>query len=279
VYGPLANGATTFMFESTPLYPDAGRYWDVVQRHRLTQFYTAPTALRAVQKFGRAHVDRYDRSSLRVLGSVGEPINPEAWKFYHDVVGGSRCSIVDTFWQTESGAHMLTPLPGATPQKPGSCTLPFPGMVMSLVDASTGAVLGGGGVQGVLVASRPWPSMARTIYGDHQRYLNTYMRQFPGHYFTGDRASRDNDGYYWIGGRVDDVINVSGHRLGTAEVEAALAAHAAVAEAAVIAVPHDIKGSALFAYCVLKSGFDAHSTQLCNELRLQVCFVVPFRVR
>jgi acetyl-CoA synthetase len=270
VYGPLCNGVSTFMFESTPLYPDAGRYWDMVQRHRLTQFYTAPTAIRAVQKFGPDFVRKYDRSSLRVLGSVGEPINPEAWRYYYDVVGDKRCSIVDTFWQTESGAHLLTPLPGATPQKPGSATLPAFGIVPALVDSQSGQVLEGNAVQGVLVISRPWPSIARTIFGDHQRYLSTYMTTYPGHYFTGDGATRDNDGYYWIGGRVDDVLGVAGHRLGTAEVESALTTHKDIAEAAVVGVPHEIKGQAIFAYVVLKDGVvrrDAHISELVAIVR------------
>jgi acetyl-CoA synthetase len=270
VYGPLCNGVSTFMFESTPLYPDAGRYWDMVQRHRLTQFYTAPTAIRAVQKFGPDFVRKYDRSSLRVLGSVGEPINPEAWRYYYDVVGEKRCSIVDTFWQTESGAHLLTPLPGATPQKPGSATLPAFGIVPALVDSQSGQVLEGNAVQGVLVISRPWPSIARTIFGDHQRYLSTYMTTYPGHYFTGDGATRDNDGYYWIGGRVDDVLGVAGHRLGTAEVESALTTHKDIAEAAVVGVPHEIKGQAIFAYVVLKDGVvrrDTHISELVAIVR------------
>lgn len=269
VYGPLCNGATTLMFESTPLYPDAGRYWDMVQRHKINQFYTAPTAIRAVQKFGNEFVDKYDLSTLRVLGTVGEPINPEAWRWYYEVVGKKQCSIVDTFWQTESGGHMLTPLPGCTPQKPGAATTCALGMKMSLVDGKTGEVIEGNGKQGVLVASVPWPSIARTIWGDHQRYLNTYMRPFPGHYLTGDRANRDNDGYYWIGGRVDDVINVSGHRLGTAEIEAALTTADEVAEAAVIAIPHEIKGQALFAYVILGEGVK-NSDDLPKQLRLTV---------
>jgi acetyl-CoA synthetase len=262
VYGPLCNGTTTFMFESTPVYPDAGRYWDMVQRHKLTHVHTAPTAIRAVQKFGDSFVTKYDRSSLRILGSVGEPINPEAWRWYHDVVGNKQCSIVDTYWQTESGSHMLTPFAAATPQKPGAATLPSLGLELNLVDAHSGEILNGNGVQGVLVASRPWPSIARTIYGDHQRYLQTYMATYPGHYFTGDGATRDHDGYYWIGGRVDDVLGVAGHRLGTAEVESALTTHPDVAEAAVVGIAHELKGEAIFAYVVLKEHVHVRSSHV-----------------
>eukprot|EP01108_Squamamoeba_japonica_P009093 TRINITY_DN8351_c0_g1_i1.p1 TRINITY_DN8351_c0_g1~~TRINITY_DN8351_c0_g1_i1.p1 ORF type:complete len:310 (-),score=198.51 TRINITY_DN8351_c0_g1_i1:32-961(-) len=246
----------------------------MVERHDITQFYTAPTAIRAVQKYGNEFVTRHNRSTLRVLGTVGEPINPEAWRFYHDVIGERRCSIVDTFWQTESGAHMLTPLPGATPQKPGAATLPALGMQMSLVDAQSGAVLAGNGVTGVLVASRPWPSIARTVFNDHQRYLNTYMRAYPGHYFTGDGAARDADGYYWIGGRVDDVLSVAGHRLGTAEVEAALTSHPDVAEAAVVGVPHEVKGQAIFAYIILGDGIVDKGQEHVGELKSTVRRVI-----
>lgn len=241
VYGPLCNGGTTFMFESLPTYPNAGRYWDMVERHKITQFYTAPTAIRALMKFGSEPVQRHDTSSLRVLGSVGEPINPEAWRWYYEEVGGKRCAIVDTFWQTETGGHMLSGLPGCTPMKPGAASLPFFGVLPAVLDPATGAELQGNGVEGVLAIKKPWPGMARSIYADHTRYLETYMKPYPKCYFTGDGCRRDADGYYWITGRVDDVLNVSGHRLGTAEIEAALGTHPACVEAAVVGVPHDIK--------------------------------------
>ena len=253
VYGPLANGATTLMFEGIPTFPDSGRYWDMVERHKITQFYTAPTAIRAIAKDGDALVKKYDRSSLRVLGSVGEPINPEAWRWYYEVVGEARCTIVDTFWQTETGGHMITPLPGVTELKPGSATLPFFGVVPALLN-DQGAELLGNEVSGVLCFKASWPAIARTVYGDHERYLNTYFRPYPGYYFTGDGCRRDADGYYWITGRVDDVINVSGHRMGTAEVESALVSNPAVAEAAVCGFPHEIKGTGIFAYVILKTG-------------------------
>ena len=272
VYGPLCNGGTTFMFEGIPTFPDAGRYWDMVQRHRITQFYTAPTAIRAIMRDGDAFVTKYDRSSLRVLGSVGEPINPEAWRWYFEVVGESRCAIVDTFWQTETGGHMLTPLPGVTPMKPGSATLPFFGVQPAILDEK-GVELVGNGVSGVLAFKAGWPGIARTIYGDHQRYHETYFKPFPGYYFTGDGCRRDADGYYWITGRVDDVINVSGHRMGTAEVEGALVSHAAVAEAAVCGYPHDIKGTGIFAYVILKTG--QHETP---ELLKQLVAVVRHHI-
>jgi acetyl-CoA synthetase len=265
VYGPLCNGGTTFMFEGIPTWPDSGRYWDMVQRHRITQFYTAPTAIRAIMRDGDEPVKKYDRSSLRVLGSVGEPINPEAWRWYFETVGESRCAIVDTFWQTETGGHMITPLPGATPMKAGSATLPFFGVVPALLDEK-GVEIHGNDVSGVLVFKHGWPAIARTIYGDHQRYLETYFKPFPGYYFTGDGCRRDADGYYWITGRVDDVINVSGHRLGTAEVESALVAHHAVAEAAVVGYPHEIKGQGIFAYVILKGGH-AESPELVTALK------------
>jgi acetyl-CoA synthetase len=241
VYGPLANGGTTFMFESLPTYPDAGRYWDMVQRHKITQFYTAPTAIRALMKAGVDPVKKHDRSSLRVLGSVGEPINPEAWKWYFEEVGDKQCAIVDTFWQTETGGHMLTGLPGCTPMKPGAASFPFFGVLPVVLDPTTGQECPGNEVEGVLVVQKPWPGMARSIYGDHKRYLETYMQPYPGSYFTGDGCRRDADGYYWITGRVDDVLNVSGHRLGTAEIESALVEHPACVEAAVVGIPHDIK--------------------------------------
>ncbi len=268
VYGPLCNGATTVLFESTPTYPDAGRYWDMVQRLRITQFYTAPTAIRAIAREGDAYVHRYDRSSLRVLGSVGEPINPEAWRWYHTVVGEGRCPVVDTWWQTETGGILISPLPGATPLKPGSATLPFFGVEPAVLDEK-GVELQGNGVSGLLAIKHPWPGMARTIQNDHQRFVDTYLRQFPGYYITGDGCRRDEDGYYWITGRVDDVINASGHRLGTAEVESALVMHPACAEAAVVGYPHEIKGQGVFAYVVLHAGWD-ESPELIGELRNEV---------
>jgi len=268
VYGQLCNGATTFMFESVPTYPDAGRYWDMVQRHKITQIYTAPTAIRTLMKFGADPVKKYDRSSLRILGSVGEPINPEAWKWYNEVVGNGECAIVDTFWQTESGGHLLTPFPGATPTKPGSCTLPFFGIEVEVL-STEGKVLEGNGVEGVLAVKKPWPGIARTIFNNHERYLHAYMTAYPSYYFTGDGVIRDKDGYYWISGRVDDVINVSGHRLGSAEVESALVTHPACAEAAVVGYPHDIKGQGIFAYCILRMGYD-ESEDLVQELRNEV---------
>ena len=268
IYGPLCNGGTTFMFEGIPTYPDAGRYWDMVQRHKITQFYTAPTAIRAIMREGDAPVQKYDRSSLRVLGSVGEPINPEAWRWYFEVVGESRCAIADTFWQTETGGHMLTPLPGATPMKPGSATLPFFGVVPAVLDEK-GVEIQGNDVTGVLAFKAGWPGIARTIYGDHQRYLETYFKPFPGYYFTGDGCRRDKDGFYWITGRVDDVINVSGHRMGTAEVESALVAHSSVAEAAVCGYPHEIKGQGIFAYVILKTG-EAETPELIKQLIAEV---------
>ena len=265
VYGPLANGATTVMFESVPTYPDAGRYWDVVERLKITQFYTAPTAIRAIMRAGNDFPRKYDKSSLRVLGSVGEPINPEAWRWYHDVVGEGRCQIVDTFWQTETGAIMITPLPAAIATKPGSATLPFFGVEPAVLD-DQGKELEGNGVSGLLCFKRPWPSMARTIQNDHERFFETYLKPYPGYYFTGDGCRRDKDGYWWITGRVDDVLNVSGHRLGTAEVESALVSHPGVAEAAVVGYPHDIKGQGIFAYVILKDGY-SESTELIGELR------------
>lgn len=278
VYGPLSNGATTFMFESTPTFPDAGRYWAMVQRHKINILYTAPTAIRALMKFGDEFVKKYDRSSLRVLGSVGEPINPEAWRWYYNVVGDGRCAIVDTFWQTETGGHVITPLPGATPLKPGSATFPFFGIRPVIVDQS-GNVLEGNNVKGVLCFSEPWPGMARTIFGDHGRYLQTYMSSYAGLYFTGDGCMRDKDGYYWITGRVDDVINVSGHRIGSAEIESALVSYLAVAESACIGIPHEIKGQGLLCYVTLKNGVtpsDALVADLKKVVREQVgAFATP----
>lgn len=255
VYGPLCNGATTVMFESTPLYPDAGRYWDMVERHRISILYTAPTAIRALAAAGDEHVERYDRSSLRVLGTVGEPINPDAWKWYYRIVGEGRCAIVDTWWQTETGGHMITPVAPAIATKPGSATLPLPGVLPVLLDEKDRVIRGPG--EGRLCLAMPWPGMARTVWGDHARYVSTYFGLFPGRYFTGDGCRRDEDGYYWITGRVDDVINVSGHRMGTAEFEAALNSVEAVAEAAVVGFPHPIKGQGVYAYVVLQPGYTA----------------------
>jgi acetyl-CoA synthetase len=269
VYGPLANGATTFMFESLPTYPNPSRYWDMVQRHRITQLYTAPTAIRALMQFGDQPLEGYDRSSLRVLGSVGEPINPEAWRWYYHMVGGSKAAVVDTYWQTETGGHMLTPLPGATPMKPGSATFPFFGVEPVLLDPQSGAVLEGNDVRGMLCIRTPWPGIARTVFNDHQRYLSTYMNPYPGFYFTGDGAHRDQDGYLWITGRVDDVLNVSGHRLGTAEIESALVEHHDCSEAAVVGFPHDIKGEGIFAYIILRQGAE-NNAQLMTELQGKV---------
>lgn len=265
VYGPLANGATTVMFESTPLYPDPGRYWEMVARHRITQFYTAPTALRAVAREGDDWVAKHDRSSLRVLGTVGEPINPDTWEWYFRVVGQQRCAIVDTWWQTETGGIMITPLPGVTPMKPGAATLPFFGVDPVVLDEK-GNEVAGNGVSGLLAIRRPWPSMARTIYGDHPRYEATYLKPYPGYYLTGDGCNRDEDGYLWITGRVDDVINVSGHRMGTAEVESALVNHPACAEAAVVGFPHQIKGQGIFAYVVLAEGWEGDEA-IVGEIR------------
>jgi acetyl-CoA synthetase len=255
VYGPLANGATSLMFEGIPSYPDAGRFWQVIDKHKVTLFYTAPTAIRALMREGEAPVKKWQRSSLRLLGSVGEPINPEAWEWYWRVVGDGRCPIVDTWWQTETGGILITPLAGAIDLKPGSATKPFFGVKPAIVDAN-GNVLDGE-AEGNLVLLDAWPGMMRTVYGDHQRFVDTYFKTYPGTYFTGDGARRDADGYYWITGRVDDVINVSGHRLGTAEVESALVAHPKVAEAAVVGCPHDIKGQGIYAYVTLKNGVAA----------------------
>ena len=254
VYGPLANGATTLMFEGVPNYPDASRFWQVIDKHKVNTFYTAPTAIRALMREGEAPVKTTSRASLRLLGSVGEPINPEAWLWYHRVVGDGRCPIVDTWWQTETGGILISPLPGAIAQKPGSATLPFFGIKPQLVDEA-GKVLEGA-ASGNLVITDSWPGQMRTVYGDHQRFVDTYFRTYPGTYFTGDGCRRDADGYYWITGRVDDVINVSGHRIGTAEVESALVGHTDVAEAAVVGYPHDLKGQGIYAYVTLKLGVE-----------------------
>ncbi len=263
IYGPLANGATTVMFEGVPTYPDNSRFWRVVDKHGVNIFYTAPTAIRALMREGDAPVNQTQRTSLRLLGTVGEPINPEAWEWYHRVVGDRRCPIVDTWWQTETGGILITPLPGATDLKPGSATRPFFGVRPELVDSS-GEVLEGA-ASGNLCIAETWPGQMRTVYGDHQRFIDTYFKQYPGKYFTGDGCRRDEDGYYWITGRVDDVINVAGHRLGTAEVESALVAHSKVAEAAVVGYPHDIKGQAIYAYVTLIVG-ETPSEELREEL-------------
>ncbi len=264
VYGPLANGATSLMFEGVPNYPDNSRFWNVVDKHKVNIFYTAPTAIRALMRFGDEPVTSTSRASLRVLGTVGEPINPEAWLWYHRVVGNGNCPIVDTWWQTETGGHLITPVPGATPLKPGSATKALPGVVPVLVDTE-GQVLEGA-TEGNLCIADSWPGQMRSVYGDHQRFLDTYFSTYPGKYFTGDGCRRDEDGYYWITGRVDDVLNVSGHRLGTAEIESALVAHHSVAEAAVVGFPHDIKGQGIWCYVTLKAGVAA-SDALKKELR------------
>jgi acetyl-CoA synthetase len=254
VYGPLANGATTLMFEGVPNYPSTSRFWEIIDKHQVNIFYTAPTAIRALMAGGEAPVKKTSRASLRLLGSVGEPINPEAWEWYHHVVGDDRCPIVDTWWQTETGGILITPLPGATALKPGSATLPFFGVKPEIVDAN-GAVLEGA-AEGNLAIADSWPGQMRTIFGDHERFVQTYFMTYPGKYFTGDGCRRDEDGYYWITGRVDDVINVSGHRMGTAEVESALVAHEKVSEAAVVGYPHEIKGQGIYAYVTLMSGVE-----------------------
>ncbi|MBI5607473.1 MAG: acetate--CoA ligase [Deltaproteobacteria bacterium] len=274
VYGPLANGATTVIFESTPLYPDAGRYWQIVDDLGVNVLYTAPTALRALAQAGDEWVKKYKRDSLRILGTVGEPINPEVWRWYHDVVGEGRCTVVDTWWQTETGGILITPLPGVTPTKPGSATLPFFGVKPVIVDAASGVVQEGNGVSGALCLASPWPGQARTVFGDHKRFRETYFTQYPGYYFTGDGARRDEDGYYWITGRIDDVINVSGHRLGTAEIESALVAHEAVAEAAVVGYPHPIKGQGIYCYVLLNRGYEKDGEQLVGALKEQVRQVI-----
>jgi acetyl-CoA synthetase len=271
VYGPLANGATTLMFEGVPTWPDAGRFWQVIDKHKVNIFYTAPTAIRALMGQGDEPVKATSRASLRLLGSVGEPINPEAWEWYYRVVGDERCPIVDTWWQTETGGILITPLPGARALKPGSATLPFFGVEPALLD-DKGHELHGP-AEGALVIRRSWPGQMRTVYGDHERFKDTYFRMFPGTYFTGDGARRDADGYYWITGRIDDVINVSGHRMGTAEVESALVLHRAVSEAAVVGYPHDIKGQGIYAYVTLMAGIEpteALRKELVNHVRHEI---------
>ena len=269
VYGPLANGATTLMFEGTPTFPDASRFWQVCEKHKVNQFYTAPTAIRALMGQGDDFVNKCDLSSLRVLGTVGEPINPEAWNWYNEVVGGGTCPIVDTWWQTETGGHLMTPLPGAHATKPGSAMKPFFGIEPVVLEPASGEIIEGNGVEGVLCIKDSWPAQMRTVWGDHERFEKTYFSDYKGYYFTGDGCRRDEDGDYWITGRVDDVINVSGHRMGTAEVESALVAHEKVAEAAVVGYPHDIKGQGIYCYVTLMSG-EEPTEELRKELRTWV---------
>nr|XP_015220666.1 PREDICTED: acetyl-coenzyme A synthetase, cytoplasmic isoform X2 [Lepisosteus oculatus] len=263
-YGPLANGASSVLFEGLPTYPDMSRLWEIVDKYQVTKFYTAPTAIRLLMKYGSEPVQKYKRDSLKVLGTVGEPINPEAWQWYYTVVGEQRCPVVDTFWQTETGGHVLTPLPAATPTKPGSATFPFFGVVPAILNES-GEELEGPN-EGYLVFKQPWPGVMRTVYGDHQRFETTYFKKFPGYYVTGDGCRRDKDGYYWITGRIDDMLNVSGHLLSTAEVESALVEHAAVAEAAVVSHPHPVKGECLYCFVTLKEGFE-YSKAMETELK------------
>ena len=265
VYGPLANGATTLMFEGVPTFPDAGRFWEVIAKHKVTQFYTAPTAIRSLMAMGTSFVEKHDLSSLRLLGSVGEPINPEAWNWYFRNIGKGKCPVVDTFWQTETGGHIITPLPGAVPQKPGSATKPFFGVKPAVLDPANGHLLSEKATEGVLCIADSWPGQMRTLWRDHKRFEEAYFTQYPGYYFTGDGCRRDEDGYYWITGRVDDVLNVSGHRMGTAEVESALVAHPKVAESAVVGYPHDIKGQGIYAYVTLMKGIEP-SEDLRKEL-------------
>ncbi len=269
VYGPLANGATTLMFEGVPTYPDASRFWQVCEKHRVNQFYTAPTAIRALMGLGDSWVESSDLSTVRILGTVGEPINPEAWNWYNNIVGQGRCPIVDTWWQTETGGHLITPVPGAVATKPGSATKPFFGIVPAILEPESGKEVTSPEAEGVLCIKQSWPGQMRTVFGDHQRFMETYFQQYQGYYFTGDGCRRDADGYYWITGRVDDVLNVSGHRMGTAEVESALVAHPKVAEAAVVGYPHDIKGQGIYAYVTLMGG-ESPSDNLRKELELWV---------
>ncbi|CUS24060.1 LAQU0S13e02388g1_1 [Lachancea quebecensis] len=255
LYGPLALGTATIIFESTPAYPDYGRYWRIIERHKATHFYVAPTALRLIKRVGEAEISKYDTSSLRVLGSVGEPISPDLWEWYHDKVGNKDCVICDTMWQTESGSHLIAPLAGAVGTKPGSATVPFFGVDACLIDPVSGEELKGNDVEGVLAVKSPWPSMARSVWNNHSRYIETYLKPYPGFYFTGDGAGRDHDGYYWIRGRVDDVVNVSGHRLSTAEIEAALGEHDGVSESAVVGITDELTGQAVIAFVSLKDGY------------------------
>ncbi|KAK7100570.1 acetyl-coenzyme A synthetase, cytoplasmic-like [Littorina saxatilis] len=270
-YGPLANGATSIIFEGTPFYPDAGRFWEVIDKYKVTKFYTAPTAIRSLMKFGDEHVKRHKRTSLKILGTVGEPINPEAWLWYYHVVGNSKCAIVDTFWQTETGGHVITPLPGATPTKPGSATFPFFGIQPAILKDDGQEIEGTG--EGYLVFKKPWPGIMRTVYGDPERFETTYFKKFPGYYCTGDGAHRDKDGYIWITGRIDDLVNVSGHLLSTAEVESALIEHPAVAEAASVSHPHSIKGECIYCFVTLKQGeqfTDEMKVALKNMVRVKI---------
>ena len=273
VYGPLANGATTIMFEGIPTYPGPDRFWQIVEKWNVNQFYTAPTAIRAIARLGNEYPDQYEMPSLKLLGSVGEPINPEAWRWYNTHVGKERCPIVDTWWQTETGGILITPIPGAIATKPGAATLPFFGIEPEILDPESGNPLEGDGVSGVLALKASWPGQMRTLYGDHKRFENTYFDTYKGYYFTGDGSTRDEDGYYWVTGRVDDVINVSGHRMGTAEVESALVLHSTVAEAAVVGFPHDIKGQGIYAYVTLNVG-EEYSEELKQILRGQVRSVI-----
>jgi acetyl-CoA synthetase len=269
LYGPLAIGVTTVFFEGIPNYPDASRFWEVVDKHNITVFYTAPTAIRALMREGDEPVKKTSRNSLRLLGTVGEPINPEAWEWYYHIVGDERCPIVDTWWQTETGGHLITPLPGATALKPGSATRPFFGVVPGIIDTTTNTLIEDTEASGALVITRPWPGQMRSVYGDHQRFIDTYFKTYPGYYFSGDGARRDSDGYYWITGRMDDVLNVSGHRMGTAEIESALVLHDAIAEAAVVGYPHEIKGQGIYAYVTPVIGVEP-SDELKAEL-IELC--------
>lgn len=273
IYGPLANGATTMMFGGIPTYPDAERYWQIIEKWQVTQFYTAPTAIRAIAAAGEELPTKYDMASLKILGSVGEPINPEAWRWYYGKAGKERSPIVDTWWQTETGGILITPLPGATPLKPGSATFPFFGVQPVVLEPEKGTEIEGNDVSGVLAMKEPWPGQMRTVYGDHERFENTYFQQYKGYYFTGDGCRRDADGYYWITGRVDDVINVSGHRMGTAEVESALVLHNTVAEAAVVGFPHEIKGEGIYAYVTLNAG-EEYTDELKDALKNHVRQVI-----
>jgi acetyl-CoA synthetase len=273
IYGPMSNGASTIMLEAIPTYPNPDRYWQTIEKWKVNQFYTAPTAIRAIAAAGEQWPQKYDMPSLRLLGTVGEPINPEAWRWYHSNVGKERCPIVDTWWQTETGGILITPIPGATATKPGSATFPFFGIEPIILDPEKGTVIEGNDVSGVLAIRTPWPGQMRTVYGDHDRFETTYFQQYKGYYFTGDGCRRDEDGYYWITGRVDDVINISGHRMGTAEVESALVLHAKVAEAAVVGFPHDIKGQGIYAYVTLNTG-EEYTDELKAELKKQVRSVI-----
>jgi len=280
IYGPLNNGATSVMFEGIPTYPDAGRFWQMVDRHKINIFYTAPTAIRALMQAGDEPVQQTSRQSLRILGTVGEPINPEVWEWYHQIVGDARCPVIDTWWQTETGGHLITPLPGATVLKPGSATKPFFGIIPAIVDAQTGKILEGA-AEGALVITRPWPGQMRTVYGDHQRFIDTYFSQYAGFYFTGDGARRDEDGDYWITGRIDDVLNVSGHRLGTAEIESAIVLHPKVAEAAVVGYPHPITGQGIYAYVTLmahETPSDTLKQELIQNVRKEIGAIVTINL-